>query len=216
MSVIFKDISAVFIDGVGKDTEAIQKLINAISKKIEFKSILHFSVNPIENIKNVTGFKINKMNYGEYNNFCLKNVYPFIQTEFTIWMQPDGFILNPNLWNDDFYNYDYIGAPWPWFRYFVGNGGFSFRSKKLLHAATKLGYTERNEDAVICDLERSYFLSFGCKYGTAEIGSKWALETEMPNFDNDLNNKFGFHGRELLDRAKIIFNKNFEVINENI
>jgi hypothetical protein len=80
--MIFKNISVVFIDGVGKDTTEIRHLINSIYKKIEFKNVLHFSVNPIDDMKNVIPFQINKMTYGEYNNFCLKNIYPFIETKF--------------------------------------------------------------------------------------------------------------------------------------
>jgi hypothetical protein len=212
MTLVLDKVTAVFIDGIGKDTADIRYIINNLTSKISFKSVLHFSEDPIKNLKNVTGFQINKMSYGEYNNFCLKNVYPFLQTEFSIWMQPDGFILNPNLWTDEFYNYDYIGSPWPWFSYYIGNGGFSFRSKKLLAAATKLPYIERNEDAVICDLERKYFISNGCKYAPLEIGLKWGVEVEMPEQDNNLNNKFGFHGIHLLDQAKDIFNKNFKEI----
>ena len=212
MTLILDKVTAIFIDGIGKDTADIRYIIENLSSKISFHSVLHFSVDPIKDIKNVTGLQINKMSYGEYNNFCLKNVYPFLQSEFSIWMQPDGFILNPNLWTDEFYNYDYIGSPWPWFPLHIGNGGFSFRSKKLLYAATKLPYIENNEDAVICDLARQYFISSGCVYAPLEIGLKWGLEVEIPEQDNNLNNKFGFHGIHLLDQAKNIFNKNFKEI----
>jgi hypothetical protein len=212
MTLILDKVTAVFIDGIGKDTADIRYIIENLSSKISFHCILHFSVDPIKDMKNVTGLQINKMNYGEYNNFCLKNVYPFLQSEFSIWMQTDGFILNPNLWTDEFYNYDYIGSPWSWFPLHIGNGGFSFRSKKLLYAATKLPYVERNEDAVICDLARQHFISNGCVYAPLEIGLKWGLEREIPGQDNNLNNKFGFHGSNLLDQAKNIFNKNFKEI----
>jgi len=57
-------------------------------------------------------------------------------------VQPDGFVINPDKWDNQFFEYDYIGAPWeqvphsyldPWGKpHRVGNGGFSFRSKKLL------------------------------------------------------------------------------------
>jgi hypothetical protein len=205
-----KNVTAIFIDGVGNDTEQIYQIIVKTNLKIKFNSIFHFSVNPITNINYVTPFKINPTTYGEFNNFCLKNIYPFLITDYSIWMQPDGFILNPHLWDDNFYNYDYIGSPWPWFPKHVGNGGFSFRSKKLLHLATKLPYIERNEDAVICDLHRQHFTSNGCKYPDLDLGVKWGLEESITDKKNDLNFSFGFHGKKHLEEAKKIFEKNFK------
>jgi hypothetical protein len=211
-----KNITAIFIDGVGKDTEKICNIITKTNLKIKFDNIFHFSVNPITTLDYVTPFKINPMTYGEFNNFCLKNVYPFLITDYSIWMQTDGFILNPNLWDDNFYNYDYIGSPWPWFKHHVGNGGFSFRSKKLLYLLTKVPYIERNEDAVICDLARDFLLENGCKYAPLEVALKWGLERDMENQSNDLNQYFGFHGGNHLENAMKIFNKNFGDSNEGI
>ena len=212
MQLNLDNVTAIWIDGTGKDTENILNLINTIDLKIKFKKILHFSVNPIFNSSLVTPLQINPMTYGEFNNFCLKNVYPFLITDYSMWMQPDGFILNPHLWTDEFYNYDYIGSPWPWFPNHVGNGGFSFRSKKLLHLATKLSYIERNEDAVICDLYRNHFVSNGCKYPDLDLAVKWGLEESIIGKKNDLNFSFGFHGKKHLEESKKIFEKNFKDI----
>jgi len=205
----FKNITAIFIDGVGKDTQKIKYIKDKINTKFKFFDILHFSVNPL-NEKGVTSFKINSMTYGEYNNFCLKNIYPFVHTDYTIWMQTDGFILNPKLWTDEFYSYDYIGSPWPWFKHHVGNGGFSFRSRKLLKLLAKLPYMENNEDAIICDFARDYLINNNCVFAPLDIGLKWGLEQDMPNRKNDLNEHFGFHGGNHLEKAMEIFNKNFE------
>ena len=57
----------------------------------------------------------------------------YFDTDYVLTFQSDGFILNPDAWTDEFFNYDYIGAPWGDNRYAVGNGGFSFRSKKLMN-----------------------------------------------------------------------------------
>jgi hypothetical protein len=58
-------------------------------------------------------------------------------------------IVRPELWSNDFLEYDYIGAPWMYSdtSYItdegehvpVGNGGFCLRSKKFLEMPTKLG-----------------------------------------------------------------------------
>ena len=78
----------------------------------------------------------------DYNYYCLYNLTNHIDTDYCLLIQPDGFVINPEKWDDDWFNYDYIGAPWalakdayldPWNKpHRVGNGGFSFRSKKLL------------------------------------------------------------------------------------
>ena len=96
----------------------------------------------------------------EYNYYCLYNLTNHIDTDYCLLIQPDGFVINPDKWDDDWFNYDYIGAPWaladdayldPWGKpHRVGNGGFSFRSKKLLdvpkHAHIGLLYTSDAAD----------------------------------------------------------------------
>lgn len=46
-----------------------------------------------------------------------------ITTDFNIAVQADGFAVNLDAWDDDFLNYDYIGAPWPWMWAGVPLGG---------------------------------------------------------------------------------------------
>lgn len=37
----------------------------------------------------------------------------YIETDFVMLVHYDGFIVHPELWRDEFLDYDYIGAPWP-------------------------------------------------------------------------------------------------------
>ena len=60
------------------------------------------------------------------------DLYKHINTDFCLVVQYDGKVSDPDLWNDDFLNYDYIGAAWT--DGYVGNGGFTLRSKKLYDA----------------------------------------------------------------------------------
>lgn len=118
-----------------------------------------------------------------YSDFILKRLGAFVQTEHALVVQWDGFILNPDLWQENFLQYDYIGPPWYHGGHpgMVGNGGFSLRSKRLLDALTQyelpLG---EPEDMVICvtlreQLEHKHGIrfaplevaqAFGCEYGT--------------------------------------------------
>ena len=59
----------------------------------------------------------------QYSEFMIKELGNYIDTEFCLVIQADGFIINPKLWDNDWLNYDYIGAPWWYDSDNVGNGG---------------------------------------------------------------------------------------------
>lgn len=42
----------------------------------------------------------------------IKELNKYIETDYVLIVQYDGFILNPKAWMDEFLEYDYIGAPW--------------------------------------------------------------------------------------------------------
>ena len=82
----------------------------------------------------------------DLTNICLNLTPRVVSTDFNLIVQPDGFAVNPQAWDDRFWEYDYIGASWPWMwgggPYWggpiVGNGGFSLRSRKLYNALLDL------------------------------------------------------------------------------
>ncbi|NBP03268.1 MAG: hypothetical protein EBU90_24925, partial [Proteobacteria bacterium] len=55
---------------------------------------------------------IPNLDWHAYSQFMVKELCNYVDTDFCLVCQTDGFIINPHLWNDDFYNYDYIGAKW--------------------------------------------------------------------------------------------------------
>ncbi len=55
-----------------------------------------------------------------------RNLAGLVTTDFTLFVGQDGFVLRPYKWKEVFTKYDY-----------VGNGGFSLRSKKFLEGKTK-------------------------------------------------------------------------------
>jgi hypothetical protein len=104
----------------------------------------------------------------------------------------DGFIINVDAWTDEFLDYDYIGAPWPWFNHLCGNGGFCLKSKKFLSIQKQYCnnfYCNENEDVILGLKLRKVFESFGCKYADSTIGYKFSTEVG----DIVKNNSFGFH-----------------------
>jgi hypothetical protein len=92
--------------------------------------------------------------FEDINRICLRLLPRVVTTDFNLTVQPDGFAINPQAWDDRFWEYDYIGAPWPWMwgggPYWpgpiVGNGGFSLRSRRLYQALLKLDIKWRVAD----------------------------------------------------------------------
>ena len=127
------------------------------------------------------------------------------------------------MWNNDWLQYDYIGAPFPisenayWAnngeRVRVGNGGFSLRSRKLLEMPLKNNWKLRqeqgffNEDGNVCCYWRKEFLEEGIKYAPLELAVKFSFETPVQENDFGKTRTFGFH-RNLPEwaRPKNIFN----------
>jgi hypothetical protein len=126
-------------------------------------------------------------------------IVKFVETDFVLVVQDDGFVTSPHLWNDEFLNYDYIGAPWPlYFNWVnpnkrVGNGGFCLRSKKFLEESTKLNYTGGNEDYQLCYVFDEILKNKGIKFAPVELASKFSLEMNT-ELNDDINKVFGFHG----------------------
>jgi hypothetical protein len=85
--------------------------------------------------------------YNDYNYYVIYNLHEHVDTSHCLLVQPDGFVLFPDKWDNAWLEYDYIGAPWAYVEdayidpfgnhHRVGNGGFSLRSKKFLRSSNK-------------------------------------------------------------------------------
>lgn len=67
----------------------------------------------------------------DYSVFMLTRAHEYINTSHVLVVQRDGFILNPDKWNNDWLKLDYIA---PLFMQYdvVGSGGFSLRSTRMM------------------------------------------------------------------------------------
>jgi hypothetical protein len=132
----------------------------------------------------------------QYSHFILNNLNNYIDKAYCLIIQFDGYVINPELWDNDWLQYDYIGAPW-WYtnNYNVGNGGFSLRSKKLLQVCQNTKFVSNHpEDDIICRGSRSLFESVhNIKYAPESVAAAFSFE---PNGKYSIfnNNTFGFHG----------------------
>lgn len=188
------------------------EVLNFCSKEIIFGEVL-FITNTNSNIINdkikiIETPLLNNISYPkDWSEFMIYDLKNFIQTDFLIFVHHDGFIVNPQNWNDDFLNYDYIGAPWPKNMFMddfsenirVGNGGFSLRSKKLLHIFTDLNikweaYRDHwHDDGFISMANINKLRQHGIKIPTADLAYKFSRELYCDDLDNTIE-PFGVHG----------------------
>lgn len=131
----------------------------------------------------------------EYSRYVLFELDKHIQTPFALLVQHDGYVTSPELWTDEFLDYDYIGAPWPPNLHYtprgtevrVGNGGFSLRSKRLLGAFNelRLPFTDNgtgffHEDGQICNYYRKTLEDYGIKFAPVELAARFSTELQVP------------------------------------
>jgi hypothetical protein len=132
----------------------------------------------------------------------------YINTEFSLLIHSDGFVVNPDNWQDNFLNYDYIGSPFPLptddFSYRDVNGNIvrvgnsvSLRSKKLLDLPKKLNlpwgpyHGFYNEDGFLCCKNRHILENNDCKIAPIDVAKYFAHESMIPEIEGIV--PFAFH-----------------------
>lgn len=145
-------------------------------------------------VADVEFVNVPRMNGREaYSRFILKELADHIETNFVLCVQWDGYVLNGQNWSEEFLDVDYIGAPWPQFDdgCDVGNGGFSFRSRRLLQACKDERIAvDVPEDLAICRQARPWLeADYGIRFAEHPLARRFAYERTAPHGD-----EFGFHG----------------------
>ena len=206
-----KDVTLVCVDDV-RTKESIE-IIEGVSQNISFGDIKLLSSMDYPEVTN----RIESINSKEkYSSFVVKDLHKYVDTEFCMIMQSDGYPVNIKAWTDDFLKYDYIGAPWIFFRFKndpkmktrVGNGGFSLRSKKLLKEASALTPRETRvnpEDAYITKGIGEELKSKGISFAPVDLAIRFSVEKAL------YTGQFGFHGH----KDTIKRNKEWGVFNFN-
>jgi hypothetical protein len=155
-----------------------------------------------------------------YSRLIIGELNAYVQTSHCLVVQADGFVLDAALWRRQFLEYDYIGAPWPEYvaitgpgnrhlrldKNFVGNGGFSLRSKKLLEITSRLRFDDLNfpiksEDLLICHYLYDEMRAAGIRFAPPEIAALFSIESPTELYGQSLDTVFGFHGKYWLARV---------------
>lgn len=185
--------------------------------------------------------KITPMNHRQYSIFMMFNLHNFIQSEFALIVQDDGWVVNGGQWRDEYLDYDYIGAlshaaivndtfyqNFSWVSLnnprIIQNGGFSLRSHRFLVAPSLNGasyyFSDKeplfNEDVQLSGIYRPQLEELGIKFSPNELCNKFSLEYLGPIIHDGINFSeiFGTHGssRKLISENSIQISKSLDSI----
>lgn len=190
--------------------------LNHSKKHIKFASTKLVTSEDVGEIEGITVEKCRKLDYVDFSRFCIYDLCKHVDTDFCMLIHHDGFVVRPEKWENEFLNYDYIGAPWPlkddaYITPFnehirVGNGGFTIRSKKLLNVPNHYDVPFEvnvgdfykhmnaglyNEDGNICVHNRHIYEKAGCKFAPVEVAARFSQEIQTPETEGIYS--FGFH-----------------------
>ncbi len=103
-----------------------------------------------------------------------------IKTSHMLHVEWDGWVVDESRWSSEFLDYDYIGAPWPWYAdsFKVGNG-LGLRSTKLMrHLADFPGKypLPKFEDHTLCRDYRPQLEREGFCWAPVELASRFSWE----------------------------------------
>lgn len=188
----------------------IPETIEAMKKcqsQMKFTDAMLFTHEDVQ-VPGIQVIKIDKLDYKGYNEFIAMKLWQYIASDHVLVVQNDGYILDGSLWTDEFFKYDYIGAPWPPDTHYikdttgkhenirVGNGGFSLRSRKLLRAPVilELEFTDNgsgfwHEDGFLCVHYRKELEAAGIKFAPVDLAAQFSTELQVP----ETRKSFGGH-----------------------
>lgn len=162
-------LTVVSVYGHNDGSSSIPSLLKSTAGLPGSRGLLLSITKPTSLPEHIVWRQIPVLSYQQYSLFMIYCLASFIETDFALCVQADGWVLNQHAWTDDFLGYDYIGAPngvglvppisrdapgfrfngmifpdsWQWLKednpIGVLNGGFSLRSKKFLNAPRDLG-----------------------------------------------------------------------------
>ena len=218
----FADITVCAIHGNGGIARAIPALERTAAALPGSRKLLVTDV-PIDYPAAEQKLLHQKFDYLGFQHFVVYGLAGFIDTEYALIVQDDGWALDGRNWRDEWFQYDYIGAAthaaligdafyrrYTWMGrdgspLVVQNGGFSLRSRRLLEAPARYGITmtpqkgvELNlEDVQLCCFMRPALEKVGLRFAPLGEAKLFSFEHLYPAMHGDIDIKkiFGNHSR---------------------
>jgi hypothetical protein len=215
-------LTIVAIYGHTDGQEAIPAIRKSMGELPGSRGLLISIKEPTELPPSIKWQKILPIDYRQYSLFLMFCLHNFIDSDYCLIVQHDGWIINGKNWSDNFFEYDYIGAPchaafvgnqlisaYQWVgnsgAVVIQNGGVSLRSKKYLEAPSHLGvlyyFSEvavlQNEDVQLTGIFKTVLEDYGIKFAPEEIAKNFSLEYAGPKYHDDVSfeNLVGIHGQ---------------------
>ncbi len=180
---------------------AKSRLLCSSPPKIKYPDIEYVPIEPLKSVD-------------MYNQLIFQDLHKYFETSHCLIVQADSFVINSDLWKDEFLKYDYIGGPWPnkievkpnlilnLEKNPVGNGGFSLRSRKLAETTSKIDFQSLNfpmkaEDVVICHYLYQKMIDNGIRFAPPELAAQFSMENIENLYGQNVNSVFGFHGKHM-------------------
>ncbi|BAN23602.1 DUF5672 family protein [Caballeronia insecticola] len=156
----FNRVTIVSVTGLSDTRGAVAALAVSLRNMPGARALLCSPEAPPDLPPGVAHVRITPLTYVEYSWFILFALWRVIETDYALIVQDDGWVLDGANWRDEYFEYDYIGAPchqalvetsegsqamrsFSWYGlldrpeykvWHVQNGGFSLRSQRLLRA----------------------------------------------------------------------------------
>lgn len=221
----FSQITIVSIYGNNDGASAIPALSHSMEQMPGARGLLLSVEKPLNLMPSIQWKRIYPLDYGQYSLFVMHMLYSHIETEYTIIVQDDGWIINGGSWKDEYFNYDYIGAPchaayiggelicnYRWANSYrskgfidghvIQNGGFSLRSRRFLRVLNEIGLAfqlnpAQNEDVFVTGIHKATLASHGIKFAKDDLAKNFSVEYMDPiiHSNYDFSKLFGIHGQ---------------------
>ena len=202
----FDRLTVVAVDGRSDGTNAVYSICRTVDELPGSQGLLIAAGRPANLPEQVQFIGIDPLDYSQYSLYLIQCLYYHIRTDYALIVQDDGWALSGVNWNDEWFNYDYIGAPthvagidgrvylnYSW----VGHpnvvpvlqGGFSLRSRSFLEAPTKYGICYklpdipilRSEDIQLCLMLRNQLEQRGLRFAPVETALHFSVEYMNPD-----------------------------------
>jgi hypothetical protein len=170
-TMIHNQLTIVSVFGHNDGSAAIPAILKSMEELPGSRGLL-LSIEKPKNLPPEIEWKqIHNLNYKQYTLFMMHSLYAFIETDYCLTVQEDGWVLNGNNLTEKYYEYDYIGPithcaikmddsltslqhlflQFHWCgkadstTFVIQNGGFSLRSKRFLEACNVHGITHTTD-----------------------------------------------------------------------
>lgn len=213
MKLRLADLTLVMIDTQCHDLARLA--MEDSLREVEFGDAIIFSDEPIR-VAGARWVKVPKWpNIAECSQFMWYELPDYIETKWAINIQWDSWIVDAGCWTDDFFQYDYVGAPW-WYDdgLNVGNG-CALRSRSLMRflQANKERFplSISQEDHLIGRVYRRALEENGFKWPPEAVASRFSLECTRSCDDSRhfmFHDSFNFasvlEGERLAERVRLM------------